>query len=134
MIVGSSNNGLILSGNNEPAVIFPMPENPNKVVLASIEDVPNSLYSLEIKIKLKPKNTSLPVYKKYSNVTKVSILNKNLLEIILSIPGDIPASLIYVFLYDIEDFNINFVSDTDDDAEIIYRKIWNIKEDKDNVN
>lgn len=129
-MIGGLNDGMIFN-NNEPSVIIPMPENTNKVVLASIKDIQNALYSLEVEIKFKPKNNSLPFWETYSNVTKVSIINENLLEI-LKVPGDVHASLIYLCLCDIEFFNIKFVNDTDADGEIIDRKLWNInyKEDK----
>lgn len=128
-MIGGFSDGMIFNNNNEPAVIIPMPEKPNKVVLASIKDIPNALYSLEVEIKFKPKKDSLPVYKTYSNATKISIVNENLLEI-LNVPGDVHASLIYLNLCDIEKFNIKFVCDTDADGEIIDRKLLNIKEDK----
>lgn len=123
----------ILMADNNPQVIIPVPEDPNKVVLANIKDIPNALYSLEVEITLKPKKNSLPVRKTYSNVVKVSTINKNLLEI-LKAPNDVYPSLIYLHLYDIEDFNIKFVGDTDADDNIIDKKLWNInyKEDKQN--
>ena len=132
-MIGGLDDGMIFRNTNEPAAIILMPENPNKVVLASIKDIPNALYSLEVEVKLKPKNNSLPVYKTYSNATKISIINEDLLEI-LKVPGDVHASLIYLHLCDIENFDIKFVCDTDADGETIDRKLWNIKEDKDNVN
>ena len=78
----------ILMADNNPQVIIPVPEDPNKVVLANIKDIPNALYSLEVEITLKPKKNSLPVRKTYSNVVKVSTINKNLLEI-LKVPNDV---------------------------------------------
>ena len=114
----------ILRADDEPKVIIPMPENPNKVVLASNKDIPDN-YSLEVKIKKKVKNKSIPEREEYYHVTKVSIINEDLLEIV-SVPGDIHASLTYLHLYDIENFNIKYVCDTDADGDIIDRKLSNI--------
>ena len=114
--------GILRVDDDKPKVIIPMPENPNKMVLASVKDIPNALYSLEVEIEFKPKKNSLPVWKTYSNVVKVSIVNEDLLEI-LKVPGDVHASLTYLHLYDIEDFNIKYVCDTDEDGDIIDKKL-----------
>ena len=117
--------GIFRVTDDEPKVLVPMPENPNKVVLASIKDIPNALYSLEVEIKFRPKKNSLSNWETYSNVVKVSTVNEDLLEI-LKVPGDVHASLTYLHLYDIENFNIKYVCDTDADGNIIDKKLWNI--------